>query len=164
MSRYAPKPWIRPSSYLGATWEGWLVFLSRNRDSDLLTNHNFETAFAALDKVSADHPTEDTRTVQIVSENHWACGWVEWIAVHPSNADAVALANDLADALDDYPILDEYSFSDKQWEAMCESWADLSVRDRCELIKRRGDCSIFAARRSTPPDDAGIRDTLESWL
>ena len=161
---YMPRAWVRPACYVGQTWEGWLVFLGRNRDSDLLTNHNFETALVRLEEVNADHPTEDTRTVFAVSENHWAVGWVEWIAIHPSNTRAVALANEMADDLDGYPILDEDRYSEKEWESACESWASMSVRDRYELIKRAGDCSIFAARHSEVPDDDRIQEILRGWL
>ena len=159
---YMPKPWVRPSSYAGATWEGWLVFLSRTRDSGLLDNHNFETALEALRDVARTDAEE--ATVRVVRESHWACGWVEWIAIHPSDARAVSLANELADCLDEYPILDEHRFSDREYEAMEESWADLSVRDRYELIKRSGNCSIFAARRSEVPDDDRIQEILRGWL
>lgn len=161
---YLPRPWIRPNCYVGQTWEGWLVFLGRTRDSDLLTSHNFETALERLEEVNADHPTEDTRTVFAVSESHWAVGWVEWIAIHPSNTRAVALANELADDLDGYPILDEDRYSDKEWEAASESWASLSVRDRYELIKRSGNCSVFAARHDYMPDDDRIQEILRGWL
>lgn len=113
-NRYMPCPWTHPSNYIGQTWEGWLVFIGRNRDSDLLTNHNFETALERLEEVNADHPTEDTRTVLSVRENHWAVGWVEWIAIYPSNTRAVALANEIAAKLDAYPILDEDRYSEKE--------------------------------------------------
>ena len=162
---YAPTPWKRPSNYIGSTWEGWLVFLSRNRDSDLLTNHNFETALEALRGVmnmtASDSLGEET--VKSVSESHWACGWVEWIAIHPSDTAAVALASELADKLDTYPILDEDGYSEKEHEAMCDSWKNLSVRDRYELIKRSGNCSVFAARRADLPADDWIQEILRGW-
>jgi hypothetical protein len=145
-------------------WDGWLCFLSRNRDSGLLENHNFKTALATLEEVNADHPTDDTVTVLDVTENHWAVGWVQWIAIHPSNERAVALARSLAKRLDNYPILDECSYSEKEGEACVQAWRDLSVSDRIDLIKRKGDCSILAARHPWPPDDDGIRDTLERWV
>ena len=164
MSDYMPKLWVRPSNYIGQTWDGWLVFLGRNRDSGLLTDHNFETARDLLSALDCDHPTEDTRTVLTVSENHWACGWVEWIAIHPSNKAAVDLAEDLARNLDQYPILDEDKFSEREYDAACEAWRSLSVRDRYELIKRVGNCSVFAARHNSPPDDTGVEETLRGWL
>lgn len=162
---YMPRPWTRPDCYAGQTWEGWLVFLGRNRDSDLLTSHNFETALARLEEVNSDHPTEeDTKTVLVVSENHWAVGWVEWIAIHPSNARAVELARELADDLDAHPVLDEDRYSEREWESASESWASMSVRDRYELIKRSGSCSVFAARHEWMPDDDRIQEILRGWV
>lgn len=164
-NHYAPVPWVRPDSYAGATWEGWLVFLGRNRDSDLLTEHNFDTALEALYGVSTEATEVDGYpSVYVVRESHWACGWVEWIAIHPSNKAAVDLANELAHGLDQYPVLDEDGFSEKESEAAYDSWKNMSVRDRYELIKRIGNCSIFAARHEYPPDDTNVEETLRSWL
>lgn len=148
------KLWKHPSNYIGATWEGWLVFLGRNRDSDLLTNHNFETArdlLQALDR-------EGVKGTLVVSENHWACGWVEWIAIHPSNAAAVALAESLANDLGQYPILDEDKFSEKEHEEAQKAWSECSLSERLQLIKRYGQppVSILAARHDwIPQDDNG---------
>lgn len=162
---YMPRLWTRPSNYIGQTWEGWLVFLGRNRDSDLLTNHNFETALNRLEAVASDYgtPGEGLPAVCAVRESHWACGWVEWIAIHHSDTRAVALANEMADDLDGYPILDEDRYSDKEWESASESWASMSVRDRYELIKRSGNCSVFAARHDYMPDDDRVQEILRSW-
>lgn len=166
-NRYAPVPWKLPECYAGAKWNGWLVFLGRNRDSDLLTEHNFDTALEALEgprKAFDSSPDAmDDQSVQVVREGHWACGWIEWIAIHPSNKAAVDLANELAHDLDQYPVLDEDGFSEKESEAAYESWKGMSVRDRYELIKRVGNCSIFAARQEYPPDDTCIEETLRSW-
>lgn len=161
-NRYSPKPWVRPSNYVGASWPDHLVFLGRNRDSDLLTNHNFETALARLEKVA--HVIDSESTVQIVSENHWACGWIEWIAIHKDDAQALALANEIADHLDTYPVLDEDRYSEREFQEIYDLWHNMSVRDRYELIVRKGDCSIFAARRGELPDDQGIEETLRGWL
>lgn len=107
---------------------------------------------------------EDTRTVLKVSENHWACGWVEWIAIHPSNTRAVECAKQICRALDNYPILNEIAYYAAEGEARMEAWRDLSIRDRIELINRRGNVSILAARRDWPPDDDAIREILERWV
>ena len=160
-NRYAPSPWVHPSSYFGATWDGWLVFLCRNRDSDLLTNHNFETALAALWALNTDLPEGAHKyadsSVCAVRESHWAVGWVEWIAIHPSNVAAVAMANEIADKLDAYPVLDEDRFSEREHEAASEAWDQLSLKERINLIKRYGrGISILAARHDwIPQDDNG---------
>ena len=174
---YALTPWTRPECYAGATWEGWLVFLGRNRDSDLLSNHNFDTAFERLSGVNSELPDDGTpwvdrdgvisgNTVEIVRESHWAVGWIEWIAIHPSNTQAVAMAEEMARDLDAYPVLDEDRWSEKEHDAVEESWAALSVQDRLELIQRVGTCSILAARRPyLPSDDNGsLYDVISGWL
>ena len=164
-NRYTPRPWVHPSNYIGQTWDGWLVFLGRNRDSYLLTNHNFETALNRLREVMSMTACDalGEETVCAVRESHWACGWVEWIAIHPSDARAVEVAREIAESLDNYPILDEDSYSDKEWESASESWASMSVRDRYELIKRSGNCSVFAARHDYMPDDDRVQEILRSW-
>lgn len=165
---YAPKPWVRPSNYMGATWEGWLVFLGRNRDSELLTNHNFETALHYLE-IAGDTLPEGTyehtdRSMFVVRENHWLCGWVEWIAIHPSNEAAVRLAEELAAKLDRYPVLDEDRFSEREHEEASATWEGMSIRERLDLIKRygRGSVSILAARHDWIPreDNGAIFEAL----
>ena len=39
--------WTRPDCYMGAEWPEWYVFLGRNRDSDCLTESNFEKGLEA---------------------------------------------------------------------------------------------------------------------
>lgn len=165
-----PQMWTRPPNYIGKTWEGWFVFLDRNRDSQLLTSHNFETALRELETLSTDDAPDGDATVRAVSENHWACGWLEWIAIHESNAPALAKARELGKRLDDYPILDEESYSERESEAADEIWRGCyNVRERAELLERCGDLergvSIFAARRPYIPEGAdGVRDVLTSQV
>lgn len=165
---YALTPWTRPECYVGATWEGWLVFLGRNRDSDLLSNFNFDTVYERLSNRMSASACDDLgeETVRVVRESHWACGWVEWIAIHPIDIGAVALAEEMARDLDAYPVLDEDQWSEKEHEAVDEAWAALSVRDRLELIQRVGTCSILAARHPyLPSDDNGnLYEVISGWL
>ena len=137
--------WTRPDSYMGAEWYGFISVVSRTRDSGCLEISNFETAREMLG---------DAATV--VSESHWACGWVEWIAVECRNAGGVAIAADIVAALSDYPVLNDEHFSALEWETAQDNWASDSIRDRAELCKRAG-VSIFAARRETiPQEDNGF--------
>lgn len=45
------KLWAHPPNYLGASWDGWYVFLAQTRDSDCLTRSNFQRGFATLQTV-----------------------------------------------------------------------------------------------------------------
>ena len=63
--------------------------------------------------------------------------------------------------LEDYPILDEMDWSEREWDAACEVWEHAGLRERIEYCSRAG-ISIFAARRDElPQDDNGsLRDYL----
>jgi hypothetical protein len=63
--------------------------------------------------------------------------------------------------LEDYPILDEMDWSEREWDAACEVWEHAGLRERIECCSRAG-ISIFAARRDElPQDDNGsLRDYL----
>lgn len=120
------KLWTHPANYAGATWEGWYVFLVQHRDSDCLTRSNFRCALKALEAImspdSVPNDPDESATVLVVQENHWAVGWVEWIAVHPSDVKAVALAEEMEARLENYPILDEDDFSELEMEEANEVW------------------------------------------
>lgn len=116
---------------MGAVWPEWFVFLRQNRDSDELTQSNFACGLAAVKAVaskepcvSADADESDMATVQTVSENHWACGWVEWIAIHESDSAALACADKLMAWLENYPVLDESDWSEREMESANTVWRD----------------------------------------
>lgn len=106
---YTPKhleAWKMPDSYFGATHEGSYVFLGQHRDSDVLTRSNFEVGLKRLGG--------ESETVQVIREGHWAVGWVEWIKIDASDEKALKLADEMAAALEDYPVLDESHWSEKE--------------------------------------------------
>jgi hypothetical protein len=114
---YEPKyleKWTRPDSYAGATWYDYFTFLGRHRDSDLLTESNFDAALKALGG--------ESETVVVNRCSHWAVGWVESIMIHESDSKALAIADELAAALSDYPVLDEDDFSNREFEAVLAFW------------------------------------------
>ena len=132
------KRWKRPSNYMGAQWPEWYVFLGRNRDSDCLTNSNFETGFEAVKAASTvtEKDDEDIRP-HIVSENHWAVGWVEWIAIHESDEAALELADSLLAKLENYPVLDENDWSEREMEEANTVWRDCyRPHERIEYIRK----------------------------
>ena len=151
--------WTRPDYYFGATWEGWLVGLAQNRNSDTLMRSNFQVFLAAL---KALEPTgeggeegEGMDAIQVVRENHWACGWVEWIAIHPSHAAAVDLAEDMLARLEHHAVLDEDHFTRLEDEEAQTAWEGLSLADKVRLVQEAR-VSVFAARHERfPSDDQG---------
>jgi hypothetical protein len=143
--------WTRPKYYMGANWPEHYVFLSQSRDSDILEQSNFTQGLAALGG--------ESDTVVIVNESHWLCGWVDWIAIHESDTKAIGEAERILDELENYPVLDEWHFSLLEFDAACDAWKYLSIRDRVELLHRyyphgydEYAPSVFCARRDEMPE------------
>lgn len=136
--------WSQPESYAGASWNEYFVFLGQNRDSDAIDRSNFKCGLAAIGG--------ESDTVHIVRERHWACGWIEWIAIHQDDAEALSAADNIARRLEDYPVVNEDDLSELEYDEACEFWASLSVRERADYCRDNG-ISIFAARRDYLPDD-----------
>lgn len=155
----AIRPWRRPSDWAGKSWCGWFVGLGQNRDSDTLTRSNFEVFLKALrelpeiyvDDSENDEDWVKTDSVFVVRESHWAVGWIEWIAIHPSNEAALKLADEMMCSLEDYPVLDEEHWSKLESEEINDYWARESL---CGRIRICADCdeSAFAARRDYPTE------------
>jgi hypothetical protein len=79
------------------------------RDSDLLDNCNMEYIKAEL---------PECETVQYLTFNHWACGWIETCFIHMADGESLIKADKIKEQLDNYPVLDEDDYSNKQYEAM----------------------------------------------
>jgi hypothetical protein len=160
----AETAWKTPDYYGGFNPVGDYVIVSRHRDSDLNAESNWEVACRDLQAVDHDSGEFDSRPpVYTFRAGHWAVGWVEYLLVRPdAPEETLVKAGEIICALADYPILDESDLSEREWEAATESWRNFSVRDRAELIKRVGNCSIFAARRDTIPqeDDGELQQAL----
>ena len=147
---YQPKNlefWTMPSNYAGEVWPGYYVFLNQNRDSDSLTRSNFTCALQAIGG--------ESETVHVIREGHWACGWVEWIAIHQDDTAALQAADAIAAKLQDYPVVNEDHWSELEWDEAHEYWASLQLSERVELCQDAG-VSVFSARHAwIPQDDSG---------
>ncbi len=141
------KPWTLPSNYVGAEWHGFYSSgFGRSRDSDCLEESNFQTALKSLEPLNTTLSVEthdipgcldDEPSVQVVCENHWAVGWVEWIAIHSSNIQAIAKAKELCGRANDYPVLDESDWSNREYEQANEVWKNCySAKERIDYIRQ----------------------------
>lgn len=131
--------WTRPGSYFGAEWPEYFVFLARNRDSDTLTESNFQCGLEAIGgEVGAIETSEgEVYPVTVVRESHWACGWVEWIAIHESNAAALRIADQIADKLESYPVVNEDHWSELEQTEADKVWKDCySTQERIDYMRR----------------------------
>lgn len=159
------KPWVRPANYSGQTWHGWYMAIGHHRESNTLDESNFQVfhdKLGNLPRVSVDDTINagsywlkrsflDIDGIQVVRESHDLVGWVEWIAIHESNTEALQLAEQLMEKLEDYPVLDEEHWSMMETELVDNFWLHMSLPDRIKCCADT-DESIFAARRDWPTD------------
>lgn len=117
--------WTRPDSYYGATWPDYYsAGVGQSRDSDSLERSNFACMLRALGG--------ESESVIVVCENHWAVGWIEWIAIQQDNESALAIADEIAGKLADYPVIDEEHWGELEWNQAAEYWDSLSPRDKVQ--------------------------------
>lgn len=121
--------WTMPDNYYGKQWPDYYVFLGQHRDSDALTRSNFRVAINELNKISND--------IIIVTENHWAVGWVEWIAIHKNDNEALKLADKMMEELADYPVLDDNDYSELEYEEANDIWSNcFNYKNRIDHIRK----------------------------
>jgi hypothetical protein len=121
--------WTRPENYAGATWEGYYsAGVGQSRDSDDIEESNFAAMWKALQAVNSE--------AEIIRESHWAVGWVEWIAIPPSDTAGLTVANELKGKLEDYPILDDDDVSEREMNTANTVWKDCySAKDRIAYMR-----------------------------
>jgi hypothetical protein len=143
------KLYERPKYYMGEDFEGYYAFLGRSRDSDHIEQSNFDVGLERLGGESEPlcdceelrrnaHCSEHPAAVVVQRASHWAVGWVETIYVHQSATDAVALAEDMRESLENYPILDEADHSRREWEAAVACWKSMDYRERSRVLHEHG--------------------------
>ena len=136
------KRWKRPQYYIGADWPEYYVFLGQHRDSGSVTRSNF---IAGLNAIGGE-----SETVLIIRENHFAVGWVEWIAIHESDTKALTEADEILGALEDYPVVSEEHLSELEFNEACKYWEQCSIKERIHYCDK-ADISIFSARKPDMP-------------
>ena len=121
--------------FLDERLDAWRVTVTRTRDSDILTNTNWDVAVARLtekcgDESEAFEEREDVSDAEftagvasgwmIVRFGHWAVGWIEHILVAPGTP-ADDEMQEIESALEGYPVLDEDAFSAAEYDATIEN-------------------------------------------
>jgi hypothetical protein len=116
------------SNYMGETpSKNKYVVLTRSRDSDCLTESNWECALEMLGG--------ESDTVQIDRFGHWACGWWEALSVTKGSKEAVK-AEEIESALSDYPVLCEDHFSGLEQSEANRVWHECyDASERIEYIR-----------------------------
>ena len=132
--------WQKADNYLGQSYSDYYVSLAQSRDSGILEQSNFDNALKQLGG--------ETDTVLVVRNSHWAVGWIEWIAIHESDTDAIATGENIEHKMADYPVLDENDYFQREHDYALDTWLNAySLRDRIDLCKEYNE-SIFASRNT----------------
>lgn len=90
---------------------------SVSRDTaDSVALSNWEVQKAKLESIATHEETE------ACCFGHWACGWYELFLIHEDDIPALEAASEMADSLENYPILDEFAQSEKECELQLETF------------------------------------------
>ena len=116
------------SNYIGEIpSDSLLVVLTRSRDSDILTESNWEVALERLGG--------ESDTVEIHRFGHWACGWWEALCVQAGSQQQEE-ADEIESDLEAYPVLSEDHFSEAESDEAQRVWAECySPKERIEYIR-----------------------------
>jgi hypothetical protein len=126
--------WFRDQELVDA--KHWAVIYTHNRDSGLLDQSNAFVIRKSLEPFTDG----DDPDVVMESHNHWAVGHVDGFSIRVFNSDgtitsAFAAYHELAEQMDEYPILDEADYSNREHEATLENITDAGrqLKDEFDL-------------------------------
>jgi hypothetical protein len=112
----------------------WAIIYTHNRDSGLLDQSNA----AVIAKAMAPFTEGDDPDVVFESHSHWAVGHVDGFSLRVFDADgklteAFRKYHELSESLEEYPILDESDYSERELEATLENIEDAAWRLKNEF-------------------------------
>ena len=96
--------------------QNWLVApVSKTRDSEAIERANFDATLRELG--------DESETIQVHRFGHWGPGWFEIILIDPADEARVKIAQEIEDALSDYPVVDDSLWSEYENEDCEQTWA-----------------------------------------
>jgi hypothetical protein len=116
--------------------DNWMIFYTHHRDSGLLAQSNHDEIAKRLQPfMEADDPD-----VKCESHTHWAVGYVNGFSIRihrPDGSITPAFAEfcQIKQDMEDYPILNESDYSDREYEATLENYRSELWRLRNQLPK-----------------------------
>ena len=118
--------------------EQWAIIYTHNRDSRLLDQSN--AAFIA--KAMEPFAEADDPDVVFESHSHWAVGHVDGFSIRVFRNGEITKAfkayHELAERMDDFPVLDESDYSEREYEATIENIKDAAWRLKNEFVLPEG--------------------------
>ena len=166
LPRYATyRPTVFDTKGLGLEhrqdWHVCPIVVTRDTQ-DPVTLSNWEVFKRELARVDPDGVNHETHRF-----GHWGPGWFEVLLVRP-DTNATRTAQELTDAMDSYPILDDDDLSDREHALACDVWRNMSVSKRVEVLRKLHyeGTVLVALRDSLPYNDDVWRmpESIESYL
>lgn len=122
----------------------WYITYTHHRDSGLLDQSNA----AAIEQALQPFTEGDDPDVVAEHHHHWGVGWIEGWSIrvfhNGSITEAFRAYHELAQRLDDYPILDDEDYSRRQYDATLDNFADAvwRLKDQYDL-PQDWECAVY---------------------
>lgn len=106
----------------------WCIVYTHQRDSGLLDQSNAHAIEAALE------PYTEGDDPDVVDEHHshWAVGWIDGVSIRVFKKGRITKAfrahHELAQRLDEYPVLNEEDYSRREYEATVQNIGNAAWR------------------------------------
>jgi hypothetical protein len=131
--------------------EKWGIFYTRTRDSSLLEESNH----AIIEKELEPFTKGKYPMIHSQHHGHWAVGWVEGFAVKVYTnkgklTKAFLKVCELYQRKDDYPVLDEEDYSERETEA---TWAN--VKDQTRYVSKEFEIDV---------SEEELSGDVQTWL
>ena len=125
--------------------QNWAIVYTHNRDSGLLDQSNADAIAEAMELFTDG----DDPDVVMESHSHWAVGHVDGFSIRVYRngeiTEAFKTYHHLSEQLDDYPILDEEDYSNREHEATLENISDAAWRVKHEYTLPDGwECEVYS--------------------
>jgi hypothetical protein len=126
--------------------ELWTIWYYVHRDSGLLAQSNAAEIEKRLEPFTETKP----ETLRLERHNHWAVGWIDGVSVRIGSKayDKLCL---IIDDLEDYPILNEGDYSEREWEATRKN-----IKDAVRYVR--------GANIDTDLLPEGFEDKIAQWF
>lgn len=110
--------------------EQWTIVYTHNRDSGLLDESNA----SAIEKRLAPFINGDDGDILEEHHGHWACGWIDGYAIRVFGLDGAITPAfqewyNIQCELEDYPVLDEEDYSNREYEACLDA-----IEQECKML------------------------------
>lgn len=140
--------------------EKWSVIYTHHRDSGLLDQSNAAVITEALG------PFAEGEDPDLVFEDHshWAVGTISGFSVrvfdrHGGITDAFRAYHELAERLDNYPVLDESAYSEKEYEATLSNIEDAAWWLKRQFVLPEGwEREVYSWLSDNDPSEVENRD------